>query len=51
VDGLRPSWKTTPGEPEYTFSVIDELKNQYEAAKTYAGSEVGGRRPDGTVAV
>jgi hypothetical protein len=26
-------WKTTPGEPEYTFSVIDELKNQYEAAK------------------
>jgi hypothetical protein len=24
-------WKTTPGEPEYTFSVIDELKNEYQA--------------------
>jgi hypothetical protein len=36
-------WKTTPGEPEYTFSVIDELKNQYEAAKAYAGNPVGGR--------
>jgi hypothetical protein len=31
-------WKTTPGEPEYTFSVIDELKNKYEAVKAYAGS-------------
>jgi hypothetical protein len=29
-------WKTTPGEPEYTFTVIDELKNEYEAAKAYA---------------
>jgi hypothetical protein len=34
---------TTPGEPEYTLTVIDELKNEYEAAaKAY--SAVGGRR-------
>ena len=26
-------WKTTPGEPDYTFTVIDELKNEYQAAK------------------
>ena len=32
--------KTTPREPAYTFSVIDELKNEYEAAKAYAGSAV-----------
>jgi hypothetical protein len=29
-------WKTTPGEPEYTFSVIDELKNEYVAVKAYS---------------
>jgi hypothetical protein len=29
-------WKTTPGEPDYTFTVIDELKNPYEATKAYA---------------
>jgi hypothetical protein len=27
-------WKTTPGEPEYTFSVIDELKTEYEAERS-----------------
>ena len=35
-------WKTTPGEPEYTFTVIDELLNQYEATKTQAGSPADG---------
>jgi hypothetical protein len=34
--------KTTPGEPECTLTIIDELKNEYEAAKAYAA--VGGRR-------
>ena len=34
-------WKT-PREHAYTFSVIDELKNEYGAAKAYAGSAVGG---------
>jgi hypothetical protein len=33
---------TTTGEPEYTLTVIDELKNEYEAAKAYAAA--GGRR-------
>jgi len=36
-------WKRTPREPAYTFSVIDELKNEYETAKAYASSAVGGR--------
>jgi hypothetical protein len=31
-------WQTPSGEPEYTFSVLDELKKPYEAAKVYAGS-------------
>lgn len=31
-------WKTTPREPAYTLSVIHELKNEYRAAKAYAGS-------------
>lgn len=32
-------WKTTPGEPEYTLSMIDELKNEYVAAKAYANGK------------
>jgi hypothetical protein len=26
-------WKTIPGEPEYTFSVRDELNNRYETLR------------------
>jgi hypothetical protein len=36
-------WRTTPGKPEYTFSLMDELRNQYEAEKVYTACAVGDR--------